>query len=468
MDRSFTETINIILFNKGGKIRSKGRLFLTFISMLFLVQGFNAQAQEARARWEMLNLIRKEKFDIILPQAMRANKIDMWIHVIRDGNPDHLALDLGDRIGGGRTVYFIFTDRGDERIERAILNGERGSDVYDIFGQESDLKQFVTERDPKRIAVNISERLAVADGLSHTGYLKLVDMLGEKYAKRLVSSENVVTDFRVRRVQTEIIAYAKACEIQRRIMETGLKSIKPGVTTREDLGWWAEDQLLARGLESEFGICMPGVLYSEVSDRSETRKPGYIIQRGDLLSWDWGIRYLNFGTDFKRNAYILREGETSVPAGVQNAWDRGMKARKIIRKAFKVGRTAGEVLEIIARSLEDAGYVYTPFTNIRPKDREIINSLGDSERSGFSIDCHCVGNTGNGNVASGPSVAPFRKERAHLKIQPNNLFAFEFMVHTWVPEWGRRLSINFEDDAIVTGKGVEFLCPPNERIILIR
>ena len=69
---------------------------------------------------------------MVLPGVMRDNGIDMWIHVIRDGNPDTLALDLGGTAG-----YFIFTDRGGDRIERAVLAG-RGqgmytSGAYDIF-----------------------------------------------------------------------------------------------------------------------------------------------------------------------------------------------------------------------------------------------------------------------------------------------------------------------------------------------
>ncbi len=443
------------------------RIFLAFLAVIIFLQGFDALAQEARARFELLNLIRKEKFDKILPGAMRDNKVDMWIHVMRRGDPDAFALDLGGTMG-----YFIFTDRGGERIERALLGVSfapvADSSVYDMFGDESDLTQFVTERDPKRIAINMSESLTHADGLSHTGYKKLVKLLGDKYAKRLISSENVITDFRVRRVQTEIIAFAKACEIQRRIMETALKSIKPGITTKEELGWWANDQLLAQGIEpSYFGVGMPGISHTEVSKRSETRKPGYIFQRGDLISWDWGIRYLNFGTDYKRKAYILREGETSLPPSIQKAWDRGLMAREIIRKTFKPGRTAGETLKIIVRALEKAGFVYTPFVDT-PKDREIVQSLGDSEKSGISLDCHCVGNTGNSEIAVGPSMAPFRPYRAHIMVQPNNLIAFEFIVHTWIPEWGMRLPINFEDNAIVTPNGVEALYPRNEQMILIR
>ncbi|MED5558955.1 MAG: hypothetical protein VYE24_00845, partial [Acidobacteriota bacterium] len=50
---------------------------------------------DAKARWETLNLIRHDKFNLILPGAMRDNDIDMWIHSIRMGNPDPLEHDLG-------------------------------------------------------------------------------------------------------------------------------------------------------------------------------------------------------------------------------------------------------------------------------------------------------------------------------------------------------------------------------------
>ncbi|MGB3862394.1 MAG: M24 family metallopeptidase [Candidatus Aminicenantaceae bacterium] len=443
------------------------KILLIVLAILFVIQGFDAMAQEAQARYELLNLIRKDKFDKVLPGAMRDNNVDMWIHVIRRGDPDAFALDFGVTMG-----YVIFSDRGDDRIERALLGVSFASvadrSVYDIFGPESDIPKFVAERDPKRIAVNMSKSLTHADGLSYTGYLKLVNLLGDTYAQKLVSSEDVITDFRVRRVQTEIIAFARACEIQRRIMEEALSSIVPGLTTKEELGWWAQDQLLALGIESSYyGAGTPGVQHSEISDRSEIRRRDYAFQRGDLISWDWGIRYLNFGTDYKRKAYILREGESSLPPSIQKAWDRGIKAREILRKTFKPGQTAGETLKIIVKAIEDAGFVYTPFTDT-DKDREIVQSLGDEERSGFSIDSHCVGNTGNSEIAVGPSLSPFRPYRAHLMVQPNNLIAFEFIVHTWIPEWGERLAINFEDNAIVTERGIEALYPRNEKMILVR
>jgi hypothetical protein len=40
---------------------------LIVLTILFLIQGFDVMAQEAQARYELLNLIRKDKFDKVLP-----------------------------------------------------------------------------------------------------------------------------------------------------------------------------------------------------------------------------------------------------------------------------------------------------------------------------------------------------------------------------------------------------------------
>ena len=445
---------------------------------LFLFNGLLI-AQDAKARFEMMNTIRRDKLDLVLAGAMRDNNIDMWIHVIRRGDPDPMELDFGVNMG-----HVIFTDNGGDRIERALF-GNRFAEiadesVYDIFGDEEDIKDYIKKKDPKTIAVNMSDWITVGDGLSHTDYLNLTSMLGKKYSKRLVSSENVITDFQVRRVQSEIIAFANICENQRRVMENALKMIKPGVTTREEIGWLAQDQLSNYGIyPSLFGAPMPGILYFGSKTKTgvvhrEDSGPEYRFQRGDFISWDLGVKYMNYGTDYKRNAYILKENETHLPDGLIHAWDRGIKARKIIRKNIKIGNTARKTLSMCAKALEKSGYVYTPFTDFFEKDKKLIESLGNSEKSGFSIDCHTVGNTGNSEISVGPSFAPFRdvskngySGRGHLVIQENNLFAFEYMIHTWIPEWNRRVSINFEDNAIVTSKGVEFLYPVNEKIIVI-
>ncbi len=452
----------------------KDNILLAFICSLFLVGAVCGQSQyseqysQAKANHELLNLIRTEKLNLILPGAMRDNGVDMLIHVIRRGDPDAFAVDFGVTMG-----YVIFTDRGGDRIERVVAGfgccAEIADEsIYDDFIEEDDITRFVAERNPKKIAVNMSSLLSHADGLSHTNYLRLTGLLGDKYTDRLVSSENVITDFRVRRIQPEIRTFANICELQRQIMDTALRNIVPGETTINDVYWWSEDQLLKQGIQaSYYGGRTPGVLHSEVSEPSAYRSFDYAFQPGDLISWDWEVVHLNMGTDYKRNVYLLREGETDVPPSVKHAWERGLRAREIIRKEIKVGRTAGETEKAVAKALEAEGYIYTPFEDT-PRDREIVAALKDNPKSGFSLDFHCVGNTGNSEVAVGAAFAPFRPYRSHFKIQPNHLFSFEYIVHTWVPEWGRRLAINFEDNHIVTHNGVEWLYPPNEKIILVK
>ena len=124
-------------------------------------------------------------------------------------------------------------------------------------------------------------------------------------------------------------------------------------------------------------------------------------------------------------------------------------------------------MAFLAERLEVDGFVYTPFTDIGSEDRAIVAAMGDDPRTGISIDCHTVGNTGNSEVAVGPSFAPFRPDRAHVVIQPDNIFSLEFIIHHAIPD-GTRVRINFEDNAIVTVHGVEWLYPPNSRILEIR
>ena len=181
--------------------------------------GSVAQAQENPDLAEWNHQIRREKFDLVLPEVMRKNDVDMWIHVMREAVPDPFgAEDLGSTSG-----VFVFTDRGGDRIERAVLGRRWGashagetwrvtwdtrsvekSGAYDIIedavlvkqppgGPETEydyrfegLGEFVKARDPRRIALNFKLELGPypttirsQDGLSHTDLLLLFELIVE-------------------------------------------------------------------------------------------------------------------------------------------------------------------------------------------------------------------------------------------------------------------------------------------------
>ena len=82
--------------------------------------------------------------------------------------------------------------------------------------------------------------------------------------------------------------------------------------------------------------------------------------------------------------------------------------------------------------------------------------------------CTSQGHHSGSLVTVGPSIAPFRSDRDHLMIDENNFFSFEYMVHVNLPERpGFPISLNIEGNHVVSSHGVEFLHPPNERILLI-
>ena len=459
-------------------------------------------ARTAATDAEVLRLIRNDKLELIVPGAMRDNGVDMWIHVNRQGSPDLMEQYFGSTYG-----YLVFTDLGDG-IERAIFGeagavenidvrgsvdfaravgaqgegfrvpeeyGERAGYGYVPYPREDpavwdEFTEFVAARDPQKIAVNTSAWVVQADGMSHSDYLRLVQVLGPKYTERLVSSEKVVSDFLVRRTVREVAAQAEVLTLARQVALENLGRVEPGKTTIGDIG--------ARVYYSAVNPPEKTVPISPPDVRWFIHNPDYVLQRGDFFTGGAArIGYLGFGVDTKIHAYILREGETRPPEFIQKLFDLAIAGQRILRPHMRVGMTAGESLDAMVEAMEEAGYVYTPFINSREATPDGLNTpdyllvqtaLGDSDKIGFSIDNHSFGNAGMGNGGIGPSMAGFRPDTHHLVIQENHLFAFEYMVHMNIAERpGYPLTINISNPQVITSRGVEFIQPPNEKIVLI-
>jgi Xaa-Pro aminopeptidase len=433
------------------------RIAILTIVWASLAVPFAAQAQDARGRWDRRAQIRRDKFDLVLPEVMRENQIDMWITVVKEGLPDPLVDDLGN----GYVIpigYYVFTDRGGDRIERVALNISgyllEQSGAYDLVTSDFDLLSFVSERNPQRIGLNMSDQIGAADGLSHTSYRHLVETLGETYASRFVSAEKLISDFRSRRVASEIAAFGEAGEISREIAERALSNevITVGITTLEDVAWWMMDELLARGLDTSFDfpsvyVTGPDGIVATSSDR--------IIRGGDFMMIDWGVGFLNFHTDMKRVAYVLREGEMEAPESFQRAFRRGVEAREVIRKTIRAGLTAQENNDAIERALGAAGFPVIEF-----------NQPNGGETTDVFFGNHSVGNLGHG---VGPSIAFWNPLRITYEVKPSTMLSIELFAYSPIEEWGgAKARVPLEDDAIVTERGVEWLYPANTRLRIIR
>ncbi len=364
-------------------------------------------------------MIRRDRFDFVLPQAMRNNNIDLWIQVIQSWDP----VDLGATSG-----YGVFADQGGDRIERALFS--YSDDVQDAGAYDmvkvveksdrrfADLKEFVAKYDPKRIGVNFSERLAFADGITHEDYTHLSDAIGPQFEKRILSADILIVDFLSGKVTSELVRFGQSGEERSEYPERTFGKIVPGVTTLNEV---------------------PGNVFMRNRDGRESLQGDYIIQRGDLVNTPLA------------SAYVLREGETELPPEHQRIWDHAMVVRDILRRNIFPGRTGGETLAILAEKLEEAGYLYT--------DEDRYNRNGDPEKTQVHLDLHTEGVA---DELIGPRISPLDPDWVReLRIPLNHTFTLEYMVHMPVPEWGRgkHIYLPFHDSGVVTERASNSLIP---------
>jgi hypothetical protein len=450
------------------------------------------QAQEEDALREWNHRIRQEKFDIVLPEVMRKNSVDMWMHVMRETIPDPFgAEELGSTSG-----VFVFTDRGGDRIERAVLGRRWGashagetwrvhwetelveeSGAYDIIhdpvlvkqppgGPETEydyrfegLRGFVESRDPKRIALNFKFDLGpyptttrAEDGLSHTDYLLLAEELGEKYANRIVSSEYVMMDYIARKVPSEIDLLKKIRKDEDERVKTAFDEIVWGVTKNRDVRMTV---FRRRG--------------TGVSQRGRT--PGHanvVIQGGDIVAAP------SQGTF----AYVLCEGETEPPPEIKKLWAEYRKIDAILAEAIKVGLTPREIVNNYTAKFEEEGIILrdVQLHLFTPRNDFSAYVVGfDPEKTHLNIDCHAMGKGARERKFEnyfGPRIGSNGPEWMwDIPLPPNHHFVLEYFIYM---PWS---SSEHEDQylfwwnheqALATESGVEYLSQPQAELYLIK
>jgi hypothetical protein len=452
-------------------------------------QGVDSPEEAALREWN--HGIRQEKFDLVLPEVMRKNQVDMWIHVMRETIPDAFgAEELGSTSG-----VFVFTDGGEDRIERAVLGRRWGashagetwrvtwetelveeSGAYDIVqdpvlvkqppgGPETEydyrfqgLREFVEARDPQRIALNFKLDLGpyptttrAEDGLSHTDYLLLAKEIGEKYADRIVSSEHVMMEYVATPVPSEIelLKKMRADEVER--VEGAFAGIIPGVTMNRDVGLTI---FRRRGT----GISQRG------------RTPGHenvVIQGGDIVASPSQGLY----------AYVLGEGETKPPPEIQEIWRLYRTIDGVLAQNIKVGLTPRKIVQNYTVQLEEEGIILREDQIHLFSPRNDFSAFTQGFEAGkthLNIDCHAMGKGARERKFEnyfGPRIGSNGPEWMwDIPLPPNHHFVLEYFIYMPWP------STDFEDQylfwwdheqAIASEDGVEYLSPPQEELYLI-
>lgn len=393
-----------------------------------------------------------------LPGLMRRDGVDMWVVPMREYNEDPLfpAIVSPTTFAARRRTIYVFFDRGAAQgIERIALGGTSQGNVFkavrsmktvaapaagsrttersaELWGDEqwSILKQVVEERKPKKIAVNTSRTFAFADGLSSGEREGMLEALGSAWAARVVPAEALAVDLIAARQPEEEEAFKRLNEVGWEIIREAFsnKVITPGVTRAEDVVWWMRQRLNDLGLGTWF---QPSVEVQRQFGNPELVGPNPVILRGDVLHCDFGVTALGLNTDTQHMAYVLREGETAVPAGLRKALAASNRLQDLTVEELRPGRTGNEVLRATLERMRKDGIDGTVYS-------------------------HPIGLNGHG---AGALIGLWDYQdgvpgRGDHRIIPGMWYSIELQATTPVPEWNNQpVRSAQEEDVIIDAQG---------------
>ncbi len=385
----------------------------------------------------------------VLPALMAEYDVRMWILSMREyaEDPVFWSITSPTTFAARRRTIYMFHDRGPaEGVERLALGGTSQGGAYEAVratatapdGRSAELwgkdqwdlfARMVRERGPARIAVNISHDHNFADGLTAGEWEQMEEALGSDLAGRVVREPLLAIDYLAMRVPAMTPVYRKMQAIVHEIIATAFSDvvIEPGKTTTADVVWWMRQRVHDLGMGSWF---QPSVSVQRRGASMAGSDPP-VIERGDVLHCDFGIVALGLATDTQHMAYVLREGETDAPAGLQKALANSNRLQDILLEETKVGRSGNEILASVLEKMRAEGLNGTMYT-------------------------HPIGDHGHG---AGPLIGLWDYQtgvpgRGDPLVIPSMWFSTELQVTTPVPEWdGQPVRMAQEEEAEVTADG---------------
>jgi Xaa-Pro dipeptidase len=397
--------------------------------------------------------VRQERIRTLLPRAMRAANVDAWVTLVRENANDPLALHVGGENAGALSAI-VFLREG-EAVRSLILAGFgeaialRELKVHDsvvVYTAESGgalggVAERLRKANAQRIAIN-SGNISMADGLSASQRAAIERAFGADLSARLVSSAELVSEWLSIKLPSEVAVMRRAAKLTAHLELEAYATVVPGVTRDSDLARFLKLRMRELGVEDGWSPAQnPSV--NSGPDRGHSHASDRIIQRGDVIQIDFGIKVHGvWVTDIQRFAYVLREGETAPPADVQQKWDAAVRGNRAAFAAMRPG-VAGSVVDSAQRVvMQRNGSAFVPW--------------GTGHSVGYWA--HDVG--------------PGLNRSTRRTLASGMTFAFDGF-HAWTlpggdGTWGNgSKTISVEEMVVITDSGAEYLVPPQERLILI-
>lgn len=399
-----------------------------------------------REQYRIRDEILKDRLENLMPRLLKECGVDMWLVIGREYNEDPVFKTITPSLvkTASRLSCFVFSidkagkyeainlSRPDPRLSPYYTHAYTTKEnQYDVVART------ILERDPKKIAVNVSDVSAQADGMTKYIWDELHARLGDK----LVPDSRMAIRWLETRTQRELELYPEIYRIASDILREAysLDVITPGVTTTTDVEFYIMQRIDDMGLQAWFSpdvdVQRKGCAGKRMSD--------VVIEKGDIIHTDWGIEYMGLHTDSQRLGYILRDGETEIPVGILAGFRVGNRFQDIVRENFIAGRTGNDIFFAAMEQGRAEG--------IRPM-----------------LYTHPIGYYGHG---AGPTIGLYTDQgfisgRGELALHDDTCHALELNVTCPIPEWDDQdVAFYMEETIMFTGGGTHF-CDDRREIMI--
>jgi predicted transcriptional regulator len=433
---------------------------MRFLLLLLFLSSYissNAQIISEKERASLKDEILSDRFNNLLPQLMDATDIDMWLVISREYNEDPVirtmlpATWLNAR---RRTILVFYRNKAANTIEKlAVARYDVGENIQSAWNKEEQPEQWerlveiIKERNPDKIGINTSKHFGIADGLVQTDYRELLEALPEDLENKLVSAEKLAIAWIETRTEKEMELYNVLVSMTHDIIDEAFsnKVIKPGKTTTDDVVWWMRQKVTDLGLETWFHPTIDiqrtdEELKSHIYSFTKGEKTKVILP-GDLLHCDFGITYIGLNTDCQQHAYVLAEGENSVPSFLNEAYKKGNEVQDYFTNNFEEGKTGNEIL---------------------------LKSLSDAKTAGLrpAIYTHPLGLYGHSSGTTfgmwdSQDGVPFNGD---YPLHRNTVYAIELNTTVYIAEWKKDIRIMLEEAGFYGENGFRYVNKRQESI----
>ena len=407
-----------------------------------------------------------ERLNTLLPQVMKETQTDMWIVIGDEYNEGPCVRSFlpSSFFHARRTAAFLFYREGDT-VSRAIVSKPdfsiaqfytpvllkpKGFDweaFYTNFAPQYDIEKIrameeedlwtcigrmVREKNPATISLELSENTPFADGLSKTNYDRLVTHLDPQFHERIISAEEITIRWLETRIDTEIDLMSYITDQTRAIIRDcySRKTITSGTTTIGEARFYLMERATNLGMIPWFDA----TVWIRRRGSAHIDDDTAIIQAGDLLHCDFGVRYGQLCSDVQEMAYVTGdEQDQEIIADLERIHCLAMQTQDILAKAFSEQKSGNDILQ------------------------EALLAAKDSGISHPMIYSHPIGIYGHG---PGPTIGSFGNQKfipvaGERLVHDSTCYAMELNVMEKVPAWdnmtimyGQEIDILFKDGKV--------------------